>query len=317
MTYLNLKKRIAENLGMLSSDDSTIISGTVSSTGIANKINDVYREILFPLLSDKYPADFEQVTYPLSTYTATGTVSATSTGTTLVATTSIFTNSMEGFQVYNSTDDEYATISTYSSETQVTIDTTIGDTWDGDTIYILGNEYSFGGDATDLKEIITVAIKYKSTDTEWTIADRIEKKDGYYYPDSFGEADPQFYLTTIDINGVPTQGVGLLPYPTDYDGKLQIMYVEKPPILSADNDEPSLSIPGLSEVIINGVTAWGKRLQGKFDEAREFEEINRRTGAVYPKGTAGIISSYKPKQRSGCSRLQLADHYLYIRRRSQ
>ncbi len=67
---------------------------------------------------------------------ASGTADAASTGTTLVATTSIFTEKMVGHTVFNTTDSTNAQITAYTSATQVTVDTTIGDTWDTDAIEV-------------------------------------------------------------------------------------------------------------------------------------------------------------------------------------
>src|SRR5689334_12416347 len=162
-----MKDRIARNLNQLNgTDESTIINGIITETWIDNEINYIYRNEIAQLLSDKFPNDFTAKTTATHLYTATGTVSASSTSTTLVATTSIFTNGMVGFTVQNSTDDETAVITAYTNATTVTLDTTIGDTWDGDTIYVLGNEYSLGGSAATLKEVKNVWIKYLSTDTD-------------------------------------------------------------------------------------------------------------------------------------------------------
>jgi hypothetical protein len=76
-----------------------------------------------------------------STPTAvTGTVNATSTASTLVATAAIFTSAMVGRQVKNTTDTTYRTITGYTNTTTVTVDNVIADTWDGDAISI-GNYY--------------------------------------------------------------------------------------------------------------------------------------------------------------------------------
>jgi hypothetical protein len=315
MTFENIKKRIADNLGVLASDDSTIVSGIFTETSIGNKVNDIYLEVLFPYLSDKFPQEFEQTTYPVSTYTATGTVSASSTSTTLIATTSIFANSMEGFQVYNATDDEYVKIVTYSSATQVTVDTTIGDTWDGDTIYVLGNEFTLGGGATDAKELSSIGIKYNSSDSYFTQCTRANKRTVMYESDRYSTASPIFYETTVDVGGVPTSAIGIIPYPTHYDGKLQLLYTERPSSLSSSSDEPRLRNAGISDVIINGVTAWGFRRLDKFNEAERYEERDPRTGMILPKGTLALVRNLKLKTRSGPHKIKLGDYYnaLYSR----
>lgn len=64
------------------------------------------------------------------------TVSASSTGYSLVATTSVFNSKMVGLRVYNMTDSTSAVIDSYVSATNVILKTSIGDTWDGDNIKI-------------------------------------------------------------------------------------------------------------------------------------------------------------------------------------
>lgn len=310
-----MKTRIARHLGMLSSDGSTIIEGKITSTDLDNDINYVYREVLFPLLADKFPEDFSQPTYPQSTYVTYGTVDASSTGTQLVTTTNVFANSMEGFQVYNATDDAYATIVTYVSATTVNLDETIGNTWDGDLIYVLGNEFAFGGSMTDAKDILGVAIKYTNSATEWTVCEQVKKQDVIYEKGRYNTLNPKWYPVTIDVAGVPTQGIGIVPFPTNYDGQFQITYTERPPELDGDSKEPTLKVQGIGEPIINGVVAIGKRMQELFDEAPNFEEIDPVTGRILPKGTRALINTYRPRSRGGSRSIRLSRRWDSMRRR--
>lgn len=78
-------------------------------------------------------------------YTATFTVSSSSTSTTLVAPSGTFTADMVGAEVFNATDGAFATIIEWGSSTTVTLNTSIGDTWDGDTAYVIQNVYRLGG----------------------------------------------------------------------------------------------------------------------------------------------------------------------------
>lgn len=66
----------------------------------------------------------------------TGTASASSSGTTLIATTAIFDADMVGYSVMNTTDGDVAVITAFTSTTQVTVSKTIGDNWDNDALYI-------------------------------------------------------------------------------------------------------------------------------------------------------------------------------------
>jgi len=62
------------------------------------------------------------------------TAAAGSTATTLVASESVFNIGMVGMTVFNTTDSASAVITGFTSDTSVTLDTSIGDTWDGDDI---------------------------------------------------------------------------------------------------------------------------------------------------------------------------------------
>jgi hypothetical protein len=72
---------------------------------------------------------------------ASGTAASSSTGSTLVATTEIFTPGVVGLTIHNTTEGTTRVITGYtasSSGTTVTVDSAINDTWDGDTIKIYG-----------------------------------------------------------------------------------------------------------------------------------------------------------------------------------
>lgn len=84
-------------------------------------------------------------------HSATDTAAAGSTAATLVATTSgTFEPDMVGAIAYNTTDGAMAMITAYTSGTQVTLDTTINDTWDGDTFYVLQNNFKLDNACTGI-----------------------------------------------------------------------------------------------------------------------------------------------------------------------
>jgi len=62
------------------------------------------------------------------------TASSSSTGTTLVSSTAVFQSGMVGMTVVNTTDTATAVITAFTDTTTVTLDTSIGDDWDGDSI---------------------------------------------------------------------------------------------------------------------------------------------------------------------------------------
>jgi hypothetical protein len=320
MQFITQQRQVAQAIGSLASDGTTITGGRVTQTDIQNYINIYYREILFDVLSDKFPLDFRRITYPYDTYTAVGVVDATTTGTSLVTTSSIFTNSMEGYVVQNPTDGATRTLKTYVSGTEFTLDSAVDDDWDGDTIYVLGNVFSFGGDTTDLKEIIEVAVKYASTDSDWTVAQRIDREDAFRIgSETYHKSAPIWSpLSLVEIDGASNEkrrpAIELNPAPDDYQGKLRITYVERPKAMSEDTDEPVLTVQGLSQVLINGAISWALKTEGRHEEAQMWEEGDPKTGAIWPKGTMAMIRSYKPRNRSGAGRIPLSNFYTQMKR---
>lgn len=312
MTREEMRIMVARNVNQLSgTDESTFVDSRLTDTAINTKLNDIYLEEVFPLLSDKFPEDFYQTTKPKQTYTATGTVDSSSTSTTLVATTSIFTSDMETneYTVYNSTDDETREISSYTSATTVTVDSAIDDDWDGDTIYVLGAEYTLGGETTDAKEIVGVGIKYASTDDYFRECEARRKSDILRYGnEAYNKYSPKWYRTTVDVSGDPMMGFGIRPYPDAYNGKYIVTYVEQPPSLSSDSDEPRLHVAGISEVIINGTTAWALRVQKNYDEAATYT-------ALYEKGKIDLVRNYKPRTRSGPTKVRTGGYVESLNKR--
>lgn len=296
MTLQDMKYRVAENLGVLSPDGATIVEGLVTETGIENRLNDVYREELFTLLADKFPDDFIQTTFPTATYTSAGIVDAASVTTTLVTTTPVFDNSMIGFYIENSSDNSKVKITGYTSTTQVTVGSDITD-WIGDNIYILGNEFTFGGDVTDIKELLQVSVKYTSSVSSFVVAQQRSYKDLIQYgTEQFTTSQPYFYRTTIKVGGTPKPAVGIFPFPTSFEGEFILKYIQRPPALTL-SDEPSLTIPGIAEVIIYGASAWGFRVMKEWEDAKYYQSL-------YEDYKRRLVGSYKPRSRSGSTKVR-------------
>lgn len=297
MTFTNIKKRIASNLGYVDSSGDILASKDITATDIGNWVNDRYLDDLFPLLSSQYPEDFRQVG-KLNFYKTTGTVSASSTGTSLVASSSIFNNGMVGDTVYNSTDEETAVITAYTAGTTVTLDTTIGDDWDGDTIYVLGHEFGFGGNATDARSLMRVAVKYDSDDDFYTTCTYMDKNKALLTGDEkYSETAPIWYPTTVDIGGIPTTAIGILPEASENVANgIQIEYIEQPAALSGDSDVPRLPL-GSHSVLVLGGTADGMRKLMRLDEADRFEQ-------KYQAGKMELITSYTLTRGTGIPRVR-------------
>lgn len=285
MTFTNIKKRVASNIGYVDSSGDILSGKDITATDIGNWINDRYLDELFPLLSSQYPEDFRQ-TGKLNFYKTTGTVSASSTEYTLVATGNIFNNGMVGDSVYNSTDEAIAEITAYTSATTVTVDVEIGDDWDGDTIYVLGHEFGLGGNATDARAIESVKVKYNTTDNyyrtcQWEDKNKLLLAGNEVY----SEIDPKCYRTSVDIDGVLTTAIGILPEPSkNVANGILIEYLEQPSALSSDTDVPRLPL-GSHSLLVLGATADGMRKLMRLDEADRFEQ-------KYQAGKMEMVTSY-------------------------
>lgn len=312
MTFKEIKQMVARNLGLLSSQGE-IIGNKVDESGIGAKVNQIYQEQIGQRLTTKYPEDFTQTTYPQNTNRTSFTVASVN-GTTLTANEEVFTNSDEGFQIQNPTDEEYGTIATWTSATQIELSAEPTNDWTGDTMYILNNLFTFEGDATDLKEILRCDLKYDSSD-DWKRAEllnpaNLESLD----EDQFSTAQPYFYMSNISQGDRKRRGVAILPYPDNYDGKIRLTYTAKPKALEGDTDEPDLDVAGISEVLINGATAWGFRVLNNPKRAAQYEEVDPDYRVVQPRGFANMLKSYRPR-RSGFKRRSINNRYINQRRR--
>lgn len=292
MTFTNIKKRVASNLGYVDSSGDLLASKDISATDLGNWINDRYIDDLFSTLSSQYPEDFTQIGR-LNFYKTTGTVAAGSTSTTLVATESIFNNGMVGDKVYNSTEGELAVITGYTSATTVTIDQTIGDDWDGDTIYVLGHEFGLGGNATDLRSILRIGVKYDSDDDYYKTCRPMAKSKLFQEGgEDYYATGPVWYPTTVDISGVMTTAIGILPEASkNVANGIELEYIEQPAALSADTDVPRLPL-GAHSTLVYGATADALRKLMRLDEADRFEQL-------YQAGKQEMITSYLLTRGSG------------------
>lgn len=292
MTLANIIKQVASLIGYVDSSGELLASKDITSSEITNWANNRYIDDLFSTLSSQYPEDFTQIG-KLNFYKGTGTVSASSTSTTLVATGNVFNNGMVGDRVYNSTDDESAIITAYTSATTVTLDTEIDDDWDGDTIYILGHEFGLGGNATDMRSILKVGVKYDSDDDYYTTAQQVNKnkalRAGY---ETYYEAAPVWYPTTVDISSVPTSAIGILPEASkNVASGIQIEYIEQPAALSSDSDVPRLPL-GSHSTLVYGAAADAMRKLMRLDEADRLEQL-------YQAGKNEMVMTYLLTRGSG------------------
>jgi hypothetical protein len=242
MTLDEIKKRVGKNIKYYSGTDGWITDRDVTEDDIQDFVNEIYTEEMFPLFAMRWPHLFRQVG-TMDSWLMTSTVSDSSTSTSLVIEDASFTNSMEDLRVYNSTDDEYTTIESYSNTTTVTVEDTIGDTWDGDTIYVIGQEFGFGGEATDLFSVERVYVKY-DTDDDYQTAEMVDKQDLFVSGDEEGsEGRPYAYHTTITDDGDLYSGIGIFPALEDYiSDAIKIEYISKPSAILVAGTTPVIPI---------------------------------------------------------------------------
>lgn len=285
MDFQTLKKRAAEKLNLLDSNGDIQTGKDIAEAGLGRAINDGYLEDAYPLLQSQYPQYFEQRAL-VTNYSVTGTVDASSTGTTLVAESSIFTESMVGQYVENTTDSESAKITAYTSATTVTVNTTIGDTWDGDSIRVIERDFAFGGDSTDLYAPRTVMVRYTSTGTRIPATLR-ERNDLFQSGfEECSQADPQCVIGTVDVSGTPTTMISIYPLMKTSDSKaVEIYYLEKPAELSGNTDTPRLPVAHHEFLLWKGVE------YGAI-QRRDFKLANE-AAAKFEKGKREMISNFR------------------------
>ena len=294
MTLKEIRKSIARNLGMLSSDNDTIIEGNITKAGIDDEINRVYIEVISQALLSQNSDDFT-VEAQNNTFRASFVVANISTTTKiLTANSSVFGNADIGSKIQNPTDGNYYTILTYLSATQVVLSETPANTnWIGDTVYILGNIILMDGDLETAKEILKVQVKYTSTQDYWKTA---EKQTVTNFNDTNNVVNnnqlsfaPKFTVSTIEDGGTMKRCIRLFPDFTNYNGTLKILYTKLPAKLGAEDSEPALKIIGISDTIINAVSAWGNIILNDLNKSQIYE-------AKYTTNLDKILKDYKPNR---------------------
>lgn len=268
-TFINLKKRVASQIGYVDSSGDILTGKDIDATDIGNWINDRYLDDLVGTLKTHYPEDYEQEA-KMNFYKTTGTIDSIS-STTLTATSSIFNNGMVGDRVYNSTRENYKEIDSYTSGTVVVLDDAPDDWEATDTIYVLGTEFALGGDATDLEHITWVGVKYDTTDTYYTKCDYKPYNKIYEHGgETYAESDPKWCMTSKKVSSVLTTAIVIVPEAEENIANgIYMRYAELPSAMSSDTDTPRL--PGNHAVLWMGGVADAYRKLREFDKAKEWE----------------------------------------------
>ena len=260
MTKATLIKYIAQSIGYWNHSGSAVITGKdITEAMMLDALNYRYLEDVFPRMAEVKPEFFEQEAQT-NTYNTTSTVSSNVT-TTLVTVDSIFTSGCVDAKVYNSTEEEIATIVGYTSATTVTLDASYG--WTAaDNLYLITGIYTFGSDATDILGYpLYVGIKYNSDDDDYTKVSLYGANNAYKAAygrdtfDNFTESNPVYTATTIDVSGVFTSAISVKPVPEEpVTNGVHIRYIEKPAELSSDSDVPRLPL-GYQKFIADGAVS--------------------------------------------------------------
>jgi len=288
-TFAEIKNRVGQNIKYYDGS-AWLTTRDVTETDVGDFINEIYTEDLFIYVQSRYP-EFYRNRATADSWIATGTVNATSAGTTLVATTSIFNNSMIGLNVFNGTDNESAKIAAYTSASTVTLDTSIGDTWDGDTIYVLGQEFAIGGaDAADIYEIEDVGIKFNSTAQYYTRCENRDETDFLQYGDELAiESKPFFYQTTTSVIGVPTTTIGVLPkFREKLSKAIKMTYTARPAEMSGDSDVPR--VPSVLPLIYGATMRAYEKMQD-YESAQHWQ-------SRYELSRVRMLAQFKFKSKS-------------------
>lgn len=291
MTFTNIKKRIASNIGYVDSSGDILTGKDITETDIGNWVNNLYLDDLVAELATQYPEDFEQVA-KANFYKTSSTINSIS-GTTLVIDDANFVNSMVGDNVYNSTRSSYIAINSYTDTTTVELDSSPTDWVATDTVYILGHEFVLGGNATDSRGVTKVSVKYDSTATYYSTARKVSRtlalRTGN---ETYSTGSPIWYPTTSKVESVMVSAIGILPEPTSVVTKgIRIEYTQFPAELSSDDDTPRLPL-GSHSILIDGGTAEAFRKLRVLDQADRYSRI-------YNMGKLNAVASYALTRGAG------------------
>lgn len=284
-TFEELRIEVAENVSY-DTGAGAIQSGKNLTEGMIGKyINRRYSEVLNVLI-ESYPEDY--IRSSTADFFKKEVEILTITDDTLVITTSDFVNGMVGDTIYNSTQSDSAVIGSYSSGTTVVL--TSEPDWDvGDSLVVLGHEFTLGGDAADAKYPTQVRVRYNSSWTDSRTCEWISQTDslktGY---EVYSQFAPRVYRTSLKVAGVPKLAIGILPEPTvpvtQEQGGIELDYIEFPAKLTNDEDIPQMP-QGTQHYLIAGATIDALRKLKRFDEASVYE---REWGVALPM----IIKTY-------------------------
>jgi hypothetical protein len=289
MNLANIRKHVARNISQLSDDGYTIIDGVVNKLDIDDEINRIYLESIAHELISKNPDDFTTET-KTNTYRQSFSVTSIDLVNKLInSNIGVFGLADIGTRIQNPTTNEFYTIDNVISSQQILVKETPQSSLVGATCYILSNIILLDG-AENLKEVTKFEIRQNNY-TTYTKA-RLETVNNYkdksnVYTNFFSE--PIYSVGTIEVGDTMQRCIFYYPYPITYDGEIRISYIKLPKRLSQDTDEPSMSITGISDTIILGVTSWACLTKGETDKYQLYEEKFRLS-------LQNTLNNYRPRR---------------------
>lgn len=308
MNFEQLKKGAARIVNLLDSAGEFQDNKDITESQTGDMINFAYREDVFPRLQNQYKSYFEQEAIGPN-YTTTATVDASSTSSTLVVTTNIFTESMVGQYVENYTDGVYAKIEGYTSATTVTLDTEIGDTWDGDTIRVLNRVHLLSSQADDAYVVTSIFVRYGSAG-DYIRTDPGTRGDifqtGY---ETFDQLSPRSFPTNLETSSGTVQGFSVYPlFTRSDDSAIKITYTEIPEKLTSGTDIPRLPM-GHHEFL-----KW-YAVYEIATQRGDYTLADRAMGE-YERGKRNLMSSYRPWSADKPVQMKLPRRYDLMRTRT-
>jgi len=308
MKKKDIRKAIARNLNILASDNETIIEGQITKLGLDEEIDRIYIEVIAQYLCNINPDDFTVEARKNTFRDVFTAVGVDTVDNIITSVTGVFGSADVGHTLYNLSDKTKLVIKTYISSTQVVVTTVPNSDWVGDTIYILTPVLTLNDEDLDgIKEITKLEIAYRPTDVYKIKADKISLNN---YKDLtqtgsnliFSSYKKTVYTSSnIELNDKMVRCIYYSPAPSKPDGVIYLTYVKLPEKLKEEDSEPALNVIGVSEVLINGVTAWGLKIQNEFQKVSYFEELNPNLGGAVPRGLTAIFKNYKPNRSNPAS----------------
>jgi len=133
--------------------------------------------------------------------------------------------------------------------------------------------YLFGGDAVDLLALESVGIRYSESDVEYRRVEKKNKADAYDTGfEKWGKTKPIYFERQIKNTATDKYQLSIefpeacIPDESVEKG-LQILYIERPPKMVEDEDEPQKLPDELHQYIVLGASVKGFRKMGEFEKA--------------------------------------------------